>query len=84
MKWTPEAEAALQDLKRYLSSSPTLVAPKPQEKLLLYLAATNRVVSAALVAERDVDDDAMGAASPSSDKLGAPPASSGADKEKSA
>ena len=44
MKWTPEAEAALQDLKRYLSSTPTLVAPKPQEKLLLYIAATNQVV----------------------------------------
>jgi hypothetical protein len=25
MKWTPEAEAALQDLKAYLSSSPTLI-----------------------------------------------------------
>ena len=50
MKWTPEAEAALQDLKRYLSSPPTLVAPKPQEPLLLYLAAMNQVVSAALVA----------------------------------
>ena len=35
MKWTSEAEAALQDLKRYLSSPPTLVAPKPQEPLLL-------------------------------------------------
>ena len=41
MKWTPEAEAALQDLKRYLSSPPVLVMPKPQEPLLLYLAATN-------------------------------------------
>ena len=50
MKWTPEAEAALQDLKRYLSSMPTLVAPRPQELLLLYLAATNQVVSASLVA----------------------------------
>ena len=29
MKWTPEADAALQDLKTYLSSVPTLVAPKP-------------------------------------------------------
>ena len=29
VKWTPEAEAALQDLKRYLSSTPILVAPKP-------------------------------------------------------
>ena len=29
MKWTLEAEAALQDLKRYLSSTRILVAPKP-------------------------------------------------------
>ena len=56
MKWTPEAEAALRDLKTYLSSAPTLVAPKPQEPLLLYLAATNQVVSAALVAQREVDE----------------------------
>ena len=27
MEWTPEAEAALQDLKEYLSSTPTLVVP---------------------------------------------------------
>src|SRR4051812_23988617 len=46
MKWTPEAEAALQDLKRYLSSTPILVAPKPQVSFLLYLAATNQAVSA--------------------------------------
>ena len=50
IKWTPEAEVALQDLKRYLSSTPLLVVPKPQEPLLLYLAATNQVVSTALVA----------------------------------
>jgi hypothetical protein len=56
MKWTPEADAALQELKAYLSSMPTLVAPKPQEPLLLYLAATNQVVSAALVAQREVDE----------------------------
>ena len=30
VEWTPEAEAALQDLKRYLSSTPVMVAPKPQ------------------------------------------------------
>ena len=34
----------------------TFVAPKPQELLLLYLAATNQVVSAALVAQREVDE----------------------------
>src|SRR3989337_1464928 len=39
MKWTPEAKAVLQDLKRYLSSAPTLVVPKPQGQFLLYLAA---------------------------------------------
>ena len=27
IEWMPEAEAALQDLKRYLSSPPILVAP---------------------------------------------------------
>src|SRR3990170_6385273 len=81
MKWTPEAEAALQYLKRYLSSPPILVAPKPQEKLLLYLAATNQVVSAALVVEREADEEAMSPTSASSDKLEHSPASLGADKE---
>ena len=84
MKWTPEAEAALQDLKGYLSSTPILVAPRPQEKLLLYLAATNQVVSAALVAERKADDEPAATASASSDKQGASPTSSGHDKDGSA
>ena len=84
MKWTSEAEAALQDLKRYLSSTPTLVAPKPQEKLLLYIATTNQVVSAALVAEREADDEPATTADASSDKQGAFPASSGPDKDGSA
>ena len=77
MKWTPEAEAMLQDLKRYLSSIPILVAPKPQEKLLLYIVATNQVVSAALVAEREADDEPATATTESSDKQGASPTSSG-------
>ena len=84
MKWTPEAEAALQDLKRYLSSTPILVAPRPQEKLLLYLAATNKVVSAALVAEREADEESTPPATESSDKQGASPTSSGPDKVESA
>ena len=41
VEWTLEAKAALQDFKKYLSSPPVLVVPKPQEPLLLYLAATN-------------------------------------------
>ena len=39
-EWTPEAAAALEDLKRYLTSLPVMVAPQPKELLLLYLAAT--------------------------------------------
>ena len=58
----PEADAVLQDLKTYLSSIPTLVAPKPQESLLLFLAATNQVVSAALVAQWEVDESAAATA----------------------
>src|SRR4051812_4929089 len=64
--------------------APILVAPKPQEKLLLYLAATNQVVSAALVAEREADDELATAESVSNDKQGASPTSSGPDKDGSA
>nr|ABA97545.1 retrotransposon protein, putative, unclassified [Oryza sativa Japonica Group] len=54
--WTEEAERVLTQLKAYLSSPPVLVAPEPDEPLLLYLAATPQVVSAALVVERDEDN----------------------------
>ena len=77
MEWTLEAEAALQDLKKYLSSTPVLVAPKSQEPLLLYLAATNQVVSAALVAQREVDEEAVATAGPADGKSEIPPAGPG-------
>lgn len=67
MKWTPEAEAALQDLKRYLSSTPILVTSKPQKPLLLYLVTTNQVVSVALVAQRELEEEAAAAGEPSDD-----------------
>nr|CAE03705.3 OSJNBb0034G17.13 [Oryza sativa Japonica Group] len=54
--WTEEAERAFTQLKAYLSSPPVLVAPEPDEPLLLYLAATPQVVSAALVVEHDEDN----------------------------
>ena len=53
MEWTPEAEEALQSLKRYLASPLILVAPAKKEPRMLYIAATNQVISAVLVAERD-------------------------------
>ena len=75
-----EAEAALQDLKRYLSSTPILVAPKPQELFLLYLEATNQVVSVALVAQRELEEEAAVAAEPSDDGSELSPAGPDAGK----
>jgi hypothetical protein len=50
--WTNEADAALKDLKRVLSTAPVLAAPEDQEPMLLYMATTNRVVSIVIVVER--------------------------------
>jgi hypothetical protein len=50
--WTNEADAALKDLKRVLSTTPVLAAPEDQEPMLLYMAATNKVVSIVIVVER--------------------------------
>ena len=52
-KWTPEADAAFEGLKRYLTSPPIMVAPRYHEPLLLYLAATPQTASVALVAVRE-------------------------------
>nr|GEU78349.1 reverse transcriptase domain-containing protein [Tanacetum cinerariifolium] len=51
-RWTAEAEQAFQQLKQHLSELPLLVAPKPQEELIMYLSATYRAVSAVLMTER--------------------------------
>jgi len=48
-EWTSEADQAFQDIKRYLTSPPVMVAPRPLEPLVLYLAATPYSASAALV-----------------------------------
>src|SRR4051812_6912505 len=52
-EWTEEADKAFQDLKRYLTSPPVMVAPRPQEPLVLYLAATPYSASTTLVAVRE-------------------------------
>ena len=51
-EWTAEAQTAFEDLKRLLSTPPVLVTLKEREPMLLYIAATNQVVSVALVVER--------------------------------
>ena len=52
-EWTPEADRAFQDLKRYLTSPLVMVAPRPLEPLVFYLAATPYSASAALVPVRE-------------------------------
>jgi hypothetical protein len=50
--WTPEAEEALGNLKALLTSVPIFVPPAVGEALLIYVAATTQVVSAAIVVAR--------------------------------
>nr|GEZ40065.1 reverse transcriptase domain-containing protein [Tanacetum cinerariifolium] len=51
-RWTAEVEQAFQQLKQHLSELPLLVAPKPQEELIMYLSTTYGAVSAVLMTER--------------------------------
>jgi hypothetical protein len=51
--WTEEAQQALESLKASLTSAPILVAPEWGEPLLLYVVASNHVVSATLVVKRE-------------------------------
>ena len=59
-EWTPEADHAFQDLKKYLTSPPVMVAPRPLEPLVLYLAGTPYAASAVLVTVRE-EREAKGA-----------------------
>jgi hypothetical protein len=52
-EWTPEADKAFIELKRYLTSPLIMVAPRSREPLLLYIAATPRTASTILVVERE-------------------------------
>ena len=51
--WTPQADLAFSELKKMLSTAPVLASPLHNEPMLLYIAATNRVVSVAVVVERE-------------------------------
>src|SRR3954469_18224932 len=51
LEWTKEARKAFADLKKTLSTPPILAVPKEQEKVCLYMAARNSVVSQTLVVE---------------------------------
>ena len=62
-EWTPEAQEALEKVKQLLTKAPILVPPNDGEPLLLYIAATTQVVSAALVVEREEEGHPQTAAS---------------------
>jgi hypothetical protein len=51
-QWDDQAATAFVELKKYLKSLPTLVPPKPDDILLLYVAATDAVVSTVITIER--------------------------------
>ncbi|GJV98245.1 reverse transcriptase domain-containing protein [Tanacetum coccineum] len=51
--WTPEAKQACKQLKQDLSELPLLVAPKPKEELIVYLAASYGAISAVLMTKRE-------------------------------
>ena len=55
-EWTEEANEAFEKLKTYLTSSPILTPPKKNEDMMLYITATNKVVSAVIVVERKEDE----------------------------
>jgi hypothetical protein len=52
-EWLEEADTAFVELKQFLTSPSVLMAPREGETLLLYIAATNRVVSTAIVIKRE-------------------------------
>jgi hypothetical protein len=51
-QWDDLAAAAFVELKQYLKSLPTLEPPKPDDILLLYVAAIDTVVSTVIAIER--------------------------------
>ena len=63
-EWTNEAQEAFEDLKRLLSTSPVLVTPCEREPLLLYISASNQVVSTVLMVERAEENKVHGVQRP--------------------
>src|SRR3954452_5384659 len=58
--WDDAADVALQELKRVLSSAPILAAPIGLEPMLVYLAATNRVISIVIMVEKQEEGHKYG------------------------
>ena len=50
--WSEEADTAFEQLKLFLTKPPIMTVPRPNETLV-YIAATSRVVSTAIVVEHE-------------------------------
>jgi hypothetical protein len=55
-QWDDQAMTAFIELKQYLKSLPTLVPPKEDDVLLLYIVATDTVVNTVITVERLEDN----------------------------
>jgi hypothetical protein len=55
-QWTQEAQESFEELNKYLTTPPTLVAQEPHKNLQLYISATSNVVSTAIIIEREESD----------------------------
>ena len=56
---TAQADTAFHDLKRMLSMAPVLATPAEKEPMMLYIAATNRVISVVLPVEPHEEGEAQ-------------------------
>jgi hypothetical protein len=52
LRWDNQVMAAFIELKQYLNSLPTLIPPKEDDVLLLYVVATDVVVGTVITVER--------------------------------
>ena len=51
--WSDEVDIAFKQLKLFLTKNSIMTMPRPDETLSIYIAATSRVVSTAIVVERE-------------------------------
>ena len=51
--WLEEADTAFEQRKLFLTKPLIMTAPRPDETLLIYIAATSRVISTTIVTERE-------------------------------
>ena len=58
-EWNHKAGESFHQLKKMLTTPPVLAALTPKEPMLLYIAATSRVVSTVIVVERKEEGKAL-------------------------